>query len=265
MSESLKQRVITAVVMGVPILILLFINNMTRLLFVSFLGLLLLFEFVHLFYKDKNNLIKIVFFLMLGAAVFLSAYYFPQHEKWYLGLALLYSGVLLLDLFLKTGKPLFKIPWFFGLMYIILPLSILVFQKGHDYFPVLLFGVLILSWVSDISAYFVGKSIGKHKLMPSVSPGKTWEGFLGAGMIVMITSYIISSFENSLAFNIWILIGLTVWLTGSAGDLVESKIKRQMALKDSGTILPGHGGFLDRFDGFYFCIPFVILIIKLFH
>ena len=121
----------------------------------------------------------------------------------------------------------------------------------------------IIIWTSDSAAYFVGKNLGKHKLMPSISPGKTKEGFLGAGIIVIIISYIIYSFAGIFNMQGWALIGLIIWLIGSFGDLVESKIKRRAGIKDSSNILPGHGGFLDRFDSFIFCLPSVLLIYEL--
>jgi len=147
--------------------------------------------------------------------------------------------------------------WIYALVYAAIPLLCLFSLHAQPYFREVLIGSLLLVWVSDIGAYFVGKSIGKHKLMPSVSPGKTKEGFLGAGMVTLIASYLLYNFLGHFTFQQWVIIGLLVWLLGSIGDLVESKMKRQLNIKDSGNILPGHGGFLDRFDGFIFCLPAV--------
>ena len=137
-----------------------------------------------------------------------------------------------------------------SILYIVIPFCCIISSANTGFFMQIVIGSLILIWTSDISAYFVGKSIGKHKLMPSISPGKTWEGFFGAGMITCIASYILASFYINFDFQTWLLIGLSTWLFGSIGDLVESKIKRKLNIKDSGSILPGHGGFLDRFDGY---------------
>lgn len=156
-----------------------------------------------------------------------------------------------------------KWSWISALLFTTFPICTLLYQHAQADFKYILIGVLLLIWISDISAYFVGKSIGKHKLMPSVSPGKTKEGFLGAGMITMIFSYLIYNLLGYFTFQQWTVIALLVWLMGSIGDLVESKMKRQLGIKDSGNILPGHGGFLDRFDGFIFCLPAVNLFVYL--
>ncbi len=134
-----------------------------------------------------------------------------------------------------------------------------------DGFRELVIGTILLIWVSDIAAYFVGRSIGKRKLMPSVSPGKTVEGFLGAGMITMIVSYLLFGIFGVFDITTWFVIAFLVWLFGSIGDLVESRLKRALDLKDSGSILPGHGGFLDRFDGFIFCLPAIALYLITFY
>ena len=120
-------------------------------------------------------------------------------------------------------------------------------------------GIVLLIWANDTFAYFTGSLLGKHKMAPSISPKKTWEGFAG-GMIAALTV----AFLISLNFNIfnvvqWMVTGLLVSVFGSAGDFFESWLKRKAGVKDSGTLLPGHGGFLDRFDALIFCVPFVTM------
>ena len=94
-------------------------------------------------------------------------------------------------------------------------------------------------------------------------PGKTWEGFWGAGLLTLLSSYFFFSYWESYDLRIWALIALSIWLFGSLGDLIESKLKRSLNIKDSSDIIPGHGGFLDRFDSFIFCIPFVLAIVQI--
>jgi len=111
-------------------------------------------------------------------------------------------------------------------------------------------------------AYFTGKRFGKTKLFESVSPNKTREGSLGAGVSIVILSAIIGLAQQQPIAN-WVALGLIVWIAGTYGDLVESKMKRAAMVKDSGRLLPGHGGFLDRFDSLVMVIPFLLLLSRL--
>lgn len=127
---------------------------------------------------------------------------------------------------------------------------------------------LVLTWVSDIGAYFVGRLVGRAKLMPSVSPGKTWAGAYGAVVLTVVAS---------LAYNTWVLrpaaqlallpaiallFGLVVSVVGQVGDLAESMLKREAGVKDSSHLLPGHGGVLDRLDALYFVLPVSYLVLS---
>lgn len=122
--------------------------------------------------------------------------------------------------------------------------------------------VILLIWTSDTMAYFTGKRFGKTKLFESVSPNKTREGSFGAGLSILVLSILIGWVAGQELVT-WIGIGLTVWIAGTYGDLVESKMKRAAAVKDSGKLLPGHGGFLDRFDSLVMVIPFLLLLTRL--
>ena len=123
-------------------------------------------------------------------------------------------------------------------------------------------GVILLIWSADTMAYFTGKRFGKTKLFESVSPNKTREGSLGAGLSNVIISVILAIVMNQPVVS-WVIMGIIVWITGTYGDLVESKMKRVAMVKDSGKLLPGHGGFLDRFDSLVMVIPFLLLLIML--
>lgn len=117
-----------------------------------------------------------------------------------------------------------------------------------DYQPDQLLSLIFMIWVNDSGAYFIGKPFGKHKLMPSVSPGKSWEGLAGGAF-----------FASALAVGLWgsgwWWLGPVLAVVSTCGDLVESRWKRIHGLKDSGQLLPGHGGVMDRFDGFVFSAP----------
>ena len=117
-------------------------------------------------------------------------------------------------------------------------------------------------WVNDSFAFLVGKNFGKRKLFVSVSPKKTQEGFLGGLAFALIAAFIISKLNTDFTVVNWLVIAVIVSVIGTIGDLVESKFKRQANIKDSGTIMPGHGGILDRLDSLLFAAPFVYLYIN---
>lgn len=155
-----------------------------------------------------------------------------------------------------------------GQMYVALPLSIinvLAFRTATDgnihFYYLLPLSVFIFLWTSDTGAYCVGSLFGKHKLFPRISPAKSWEGSIGGGFLVLVAAFLVSLLDqnhgNLSGLNTlqWLGLGLVVTVFGTWGDLVESLIKRTFGIKDSGTILPGHGGMLDRFDSSLLAIP----------
>lgn len=148
-----------------------------------------------------------------------------------------------------------------GGVYIFSPF-LLFYRLGFDFtgnfdYRILL-GILFLVWCSDTLAYIAGRLFGKHKLMPSVSPGKTWEGAAGGFISTLMLAYILEQQWPIRTFE-WMEAGIIVGIFCPLGDLVESKLKRSMNLKDSGGLLPGHGGLLDRFDGFILAVPMLYI------
>ncbi len=140
-------------------------------------------------------------------------------------------------------------------------LILLPVYKGN-YNPNLMISILIMIWVNDSFAFLVGKNFGKTKLFVSVSPKKTREGFLGGLAFALLAAFIISKFNNDFTLINWFIIAFIVSVIGTIGDLVESKFKRQANIKDSGSIMPGHGGILDRLDSLLFAAPFVYVYIN---
>ena len=118
-------------------------------------------------------------------------------------------------------------------------------------------------WSNDTAAYLTGISLGRHKMAPAISPKKSWEGFFGGLMFAMLAGYFLGKFSSLLNSTDWIVLSIIIVLTGTAGDLFESLIKREAGVKDSGKIMPGHGGILDRFDSLFMVIPFVFLYLYL--
>ncbi len=124
-------------------------------------------------------------------------------------------------------------------------------------------GIMLLIWTLDSMAYFVGRFLGKNLLFPRISPKKTWEGSLGGAAFCMALGYGFTIWMDDVSWN-WMIVAGLIAVLGQLGDLVESMFKRSLNLKDSGNILPGHGGILDRFDGFFLVLPFVFLYYFLF-
>jgi phosphatidate cytidylyltransferase len=129
--------------------------------------------------------------------------------------------------------------------------------------PKIIIGLFILIWINDTMAYIVGKSIGKNKLFERISPKKTIEGFLGGLVFAVICSVFIAQYYILQPIYVWIIIALIVGVLGTIGDLIESKFKRVAGVKDSGKIMPGHGGILDRLDSIIFVGPFVFLLYQI--
>ncbi|RXG13935.1 phosphatidate cytidylyltransferase [Leeuwenhoekiella aestuarii] len=137
-------------------------------------------------------------------------------------------------------------------------------SHGDDFSPYTVAGLFILIWTNDTFAFIVGKSFGRHKLFPSISPKKTIEGFFGGLVFACIASYFIHKFTDSLNFNIWLSLAVVMSTLGTFGDLIESKLKREAGVKDSGTLMPGHGGLYDRLDSILFASPFIYLVLIVF-
>ena len=129
----------------------------------------------------------------------------------------------------------------------------------------LIMGIFIMIWVNDSFAYLVGKTLGRHKLYPAVSPKKTIEGSMGGLIFTLVAAFVLGEYAPVLNTAQWLVLALVVVVMGSFGDLIESRLKRAAGVKDSGAILPGHGGMLDRLDSLVFAAPFAYLTLIIFH
>ena len=190
-----------------------------------------------------------------------------------LSIALIVSIKCILFLFYDTIQKIsISSKYLYLLGYIILPfIFITKISFGVvDYNPKIIIGLFILIWTNDTFAYIVGKSIGKNKLFEKISPKKTIEGFFGGIFFTILAGYLISKYYikatpqfSDKSIFIWIIIAVIVGVIGTIGDLIESKFKRIAGVKDSGKIMPGHGGILDRLDSVIFVAPFVFLFYKI--
>lgn len=153
---------------------------------------------------------------------------------------------------------------FLGVIYVAMPISLIhaiAFTSGTYHYEYVL-GLMLMLWASDVGAYFAGNAFGKHKLFERVSPGKTWEGSFGGLLLSLVFSIGMSHYHESLTLVQWIIFCVTIVIFGAYGDLVESLFKRSISIKDSGSKLPGHGGFLDRFDGLLVAVPVLVILFR---
>lgn len=155
---------------------------------------------------------------------------------------------------------------FLGIFYTAVPFALMnvaAYENGIYNYQIIL-GCLLILWATDTGAYFAGTIFGKRKLFERISPKKSWEGFIGGAILASAFAYGISVYFTSLALWQWLGVGCIIIVGGTYGDLVESLLKRSIEIKDSGDSLPGHGGFLDRFDGLLISAPFIVAFLEIF-
>lgn len=227
-----------------------------------FFGLLCLWEFSKIIHF--RNIITYILFAVTLFLIFKRP--FSYAVLIVLGVNIFSSLLLIYQLFLKKEIKYTSERAKLGttIRYLIFSLCFMVllpFVNNH-YNPYLMISILVLIWVNDSFAFLVGKNFGKTKLFVSVSPKKTIEGFVGGFLCSLIAAYIINILNNDFSLINWFIIAAIVSIIGTLGDLIESKFKRQAKIKDSGNIMPGHGGILDRLDSLLFAAPFVYLYIN---
>jgi len=211
--------------------------------------------------------------LVFGGYLFVSISLYA-HDVFSFGWVLLSLPVAIIisvtELFRKAGQPFTNIAYtILGGLYVALPLALLnfffsPFELRGGFNTHVLLGVFIITWVADTAAYLVGSAIGKNKLIARISPGKTWEGSAGSAVFGVAAAYVFSLIFKDIQFLHWAIISVIIVVTGTLGDLAESMLKRSVDVKDSGTIMPGHGGILDRFDGVFFAADLVLIYIYFF-
>ncbi len=203
----------------------------------------------------------VLVFYRFSKRYFQHGFYFNFNFSEILALSLILIAVITLfrfskELYYDNGKLIFTV------IYTALPfgfaLGLPKFSSAENTFTLEVFFLFVLIWSSDTFAYFAGRLFGKHKMAPKISPKKTWEGFAGGVILTLILSFFIEKFHADLRGN-WIIVGFLVSVFAPLGDLVESQLKRTFGVKDSGNIIPGHGGILDRLDSFIICVPVVYL------
>lgn len=281
MDKNLIQRLITGTIFVVVLVSAIWFSAWTMAALFLLITILGLHEFYKLSEKSGAHAQK-KYGTIAGALIVLLMFFSkasPTPFSFLLLLPILFLPFFI-ELFRKKENPFANIGWtLLGIIYVAFPFAFLVLtftpirllhdalygatlkMQAYDYRPLLTIFVLI--WISDSLAYVCGRLFGKHKLWERISPKKTWEGFIGGFIFTVAAGGMIAHWVFADQFHhhqeiIWICVAAVISVSGMLGDLVESLFKRSIDVKDSGTILPGHGGILDRFDALLLATPFAI-------
>lgn len=229
-------------------------------------------EFGHLVNQGEEVSINKTITMLGGAYLFLAMMGFcidATGSNIFIPYLLLLIYLMVSELYLKKRNPVLN--WAFSMLsqlYIALPFALLNVLAFHNdanattsisYNPILPLSVFIFLWLNDTGAYCFGSLFGKHRLFERISPKKSWEGSVGGGIVAIASAFVLGHFFPVMPMLEWAGLALTVVVFGTWGDLTESLLKRQLQIKDSGNILPGHGGMLDRFDSALMAIPAAVV------
>lgn len=266
--ENLKNRILTGLFGG------------TLLLLAAFYEWLYIIAFVFVIFLSSREYYKILYEngfspnkylgIFLSVLIFITTYLYASYKViWgvYFLLIPILPIVCLSALYSSNNKETLSnvSVTFFGILYISIPISLLNFIVYNDgeYDSVFLLATLGFLWASESAAYLGGSIFGKTKLFESVSPMKTWEGVIFGFITNLVLAYFLWVFFDFYSYYFWAIFSIVVLISAVFGDLFESLLKRNFNLKDSGNKLPGHGGFLDRFDSIFFVIPYVFFYLKI--
>lgn len=241
-------------------------NQYSYLIVFSIITSLALYEFYSLLSKAGKTPLSKVLNTIGGLCLFISAYFFFSSTSHSLILLVPYAVYLLIlfvsELYKKRSNPIQSLAYaVLGQMYIAIPMALLNFLAfgytglGGAYHYALLLALFIFIWVNDSFAYLTGSLFGKHRLFERISPKKSWEGFIGGAIFAIIAAVIYAHYFTELPLWAWVGFAVVMIVAGTLGDLIESLVKRTLDVKDSGDLLPGHGGILDRIDSVIFSIP----------
>lgn len=265
--RTLSGAVLAAVVIGAILL-----SHISMVMLAIVVAALSLLEFYSLISTDERRpaVGYSLFVGMVMVAMFYAAASGLMAVRYLMTIIPMMLILFFLELSSKSKEPFINISLSLcGLVYIALPfamfasLPFVTVVGGTLYRPWVLLGVIFTVWANDVGAYLVGMSIGRHKMWPRLSPKKSWEGFVGG---VVFAVGVALAMANYMGYDPvkWGFLGLLISITSVLGDIVESMLKRSLDVKDSGSIIPGHGGFLDRFDALILTIPFVYIYFIIF-
>lgn len=272
---ELIKRSLTGIIFVIVVTACIKISNLSFLVLSLVIMTLSMWEFYRMAENIKINAQK-YFGIFLGVMIFI-IHYFKLigylNEKYYLAFIPLFVSVFIYELFRDQRRPFSNIAYtFLGVFYIALPITLfcnIVFFIPEDgsqtlYNPNVLLGFFFLIWTNDTGSYIFGQAFGKRKLFRRISNKKTWEGSIGGAVTTIFVAYFLSSWLDVFLMHHWLIIGGIIAFMGTFSDLVESLYKRSVRTKDTGDILPGHGGMLDRMDSALLTAPFIYVYINLY-
>ncbi|MEN9918200.1 MAG: hypothetical protein RL662_636 [Bacteroidota bacterium] len=271
--KNLGTRLLTGTVFVAVLLIGVLYNQYSFFLVFSLITVLALHEFYTLLRPTINKQLGVLFNTFGGFLLFLAVYfYFSGTNKSLVVFTPYFIYLLSLfiaQLYLKYDNPIHSLAYaVLGQIYLALPLSLLCYlafgyELDGSYHFALLLGLFVFIWVNDSFAYLAGSMFGKHRMFERISPKKSWEGFAGGVVFAIIAAIIYSNYFTQLSLIGWVGFALVMIVFGTLGDLIESLFKRTLNVKDSGKLLPGHGGILDRIDSVVFAIPAQFVYLEL--
>lgn len=256
------QRILTGIVFTGSILASIWWGPLPFILLFLIASLLSLHEFYKMV-SDHQRQPSMGLGLCMGALLFIftavSAYRYSAYQ-WEILIVPMLALTFIIELYRKKVDPFSNISFtIIGLLYTVLPFALLmkISVLNGSYDRGILIGYFLLLWSSDSFAYVFGNLFGKHRLFERISPKKSWEGSIGGGLSTLGVAHAISLFQPQYTWMQWMSVALIIIVFGTMGDLTESMLKRSLQVKDSGSLLPGHGGLLDRFDALFLSVPFV--------
>lgn len=267
-------RILTGAAFGITLLGAILYGHTSFGALFTIVTMLAVNEFSNLIHEYKKTTFSTLIAVIGGGYLF-----FAFYAKAHLGVtdttllfapyALLIVYMFIRRLFCTEGSSLDNYAYFtLSQIYAALPFALLnllstVGATGSTYNYALPLAIFVFIWCNDTGAFFVGCSIGRHKMWERISPKKTWEGFAGGTTVALIAGYVMSMFFPQLNAWQWMGMAAVVVAASTLGDLIESCMKREMGIKDSGNILPGHGGILDRFDSTLLAAPCVLIYLSI--
>ena len=282
--SNLQQRLLVGIIGSAGIIWSVYFDKWTYGIMFLFISTMTLIEFYSLFRKSSgvfpNRLIGLTMAIFNYVFIFLYKTDILNQEqgyKWFLLNIPMIITIFIMELYRKKDQPFINIAvTLLGLIYITLPfviLHLIVFEStlesldprvnGYHYY--ILMSLLFMIWANDTGAFIAGKTLGKKPLFKRISTNKSWEGALG-GLVFTIAFALMAAYLNTeLSYVDWCILAVVVSVAGVYGDLFESLLKRSINIKDSGSIIPGHGGFLDRFDGLLLISPLTLMCLEVIH
>lgn len=276
MLKNLLKRALTGIIFVAVIIGAIWFHSYTYLVLFSLIVALLLWEFYRLVEEhSKKAFLRHLVYSIGGVYLFFASFIYAHgllDRMVFLPYVLFLMYILIAELYRKEVNPIKN--WalaFLGQFYIAGSFSLLNFISATpdtpgeiSYVSIYVLAIFVFIWLNDTGAYLIGSLFGKHRLFKRISPKKSWEGFWGGFIFTLLSSQLFFWIVSGTSWYHWLGLAMVIVIAGTYGDLVESLMKRTLEVKDSGKILPGHGGMLDRFDSIILAIPAAYIYIELF-